>query len=33
VRVFTKRALRKALRLEDGLTLTSMKGGNGYGSH
>ena len=33
VRVFTKRALRKALHLEDSLTSTSIEGGNSYGSH
>ena len=33
VRVFTKRALRKALRLEDGSTSAKTEGGNGNGSH
>jgi carbon-monoxide dehydrogenase medium subunit len=33
VRVFTKRALRKALRLEDGSTTAKTEGGNGNGSH
>ena len=33
VRVFTKRALRKALHLEDGSTSAKKEGGNGHGSH
>lgn len=33
VRVFTKRALRKALHLEDGSTSAKKEGGSGHGSH